>query len=324
MRFMGKKTAVRLTAVLSFCGGKLLHVEAGEQLTQLRGELARCRISQDDPAPSNRVFRESGPRNRAPYFRANRRFTFARRRSWRRRLPADHTPPDPQEIALLRDFERNLAGVVGGTARDPKVEVILHYLRERNWLKGNGAITFSQHRTTAEWVLEALCAAFPDEPIALYAGGAASFVQRGTDRARLCESRSKQILCRRGPEPHRPAGAAQVDGFPRAPLVGRCFEIILARIGRGCRGPLHHRARRRSLQVGLPIEVHEGLRLPWLDHDRVEPRRAGAAELAAADALDRCEMAAHSSPSKSSSPKSGAAAGGSAALPGAGARSAWA
>jgi predicted dinucleotide-binding enzyme len=33
---------------------------------------------------------------------------------------------------------------------------------------------------TAEWVLEALCVEFPDEPVALYAGGSASFVQRGT------------------------------------------------------------------------------------------------------------------------------------------------
>jgi hypothetical protein len=47
-------------------------------------------------------------------------------------LPADETPPDPQEITLLRDVERNLAAVVGGTGTDPKVEVILHYLRERN------------------------------------------------------------------------------------------------------------------------------------------------------------------------------------------------
>ena len=97
-------------------------------------------------------------------------------------LPTDDAPPDPQEIALLREVERNLAAVVGGTATDPKVQVILHYLRERHWLERNGAIIFSQYRTTAEWVLEALCAAFPDEPVALYAGGAASFVQRGTDR----------------------------------------------------------------------------------------------------------------------------------------------
>ena len=36
----------------------------------------------------------------------------------------------------------------------------------RNWLERNGAIIFSQYRTTAEWVLEALCATYPDEPVA--------------------------------------------------------------------------------------------------------------------------------------------------------------
>ena len=83
---------------------------------------------------------------------------------------------------MLREVERNLAAVVDGTSVDPKVQVVLHYLRERNCLDLNGAIIFSQYRTTAEWVLEGLCAAFPNEPVALYAGGSASFVQRGTDR----------------------------------------------------------------------------------------------------------------------------------------------
>jgi superfamily II DNA or RNA helicase len=109
-------------------------------------------------------------------------------------LPADDTPPDPQEIALLRNVERNLAAVVGGTSTDPKVEVILYYLRERNWLERNGAIIFSQYRTTAEWVLEALCAAFPDEPVALYAGGAASFVQRGIDRRSAAREQIKASI----------------------------------------------------------------------------------------------------------------------------------
>ena len=94
----------------------------------------------------------------------------------------DDAPPDPQEMQLLRDIERNLASVVDGLDTDPKVQVILHYLRERHWLEQNGAIIFSQYRTTAEWVLEAVCKAFPDDPVALYAGGAASFVQRGMDR----------------------------------------------------------------------------------------------------------------------------------------------
>ena len=91
----------------------------------------------------------------------------------------------------MREVERNLAAVVDGTDADPKVQVILHYLRERQWLEHNGAIIFSQYRTTAEWVLEALCAAFPDEPVALYAGGSASFVQRG-DRSPHGRARADQ------------------------------------------------------------------------------------------------------------------------------------
>jgi superfamily II DNA/RNA helicase len=71
---------------------------------------------------------------------------------------------------------------VNGSTVDPKVQVILHYLRDHNWLRDHGAIIFSQYLTTAEWVLEALTKEFPNEPIGLYAGGSASFVQKGSDR----------------------------------------------------------------------------------------------------------------------------------------------
>jgi hypothetical protein len=50
--------------------------------------------------------------------------------------PTDETPADPQEIQLLREVERNLAAVVGGTDVDPKVQVILHYLREQTGWSG--------------------------------------------------------------------------------------------------------------------------------------------------------------------------------------------
>ena len=96
--------------------------------------------------------------------------------------PDDAVPPSADEIQSLREVERNLAAVVSGSDLDPKVQVVLHYLRDRRWLADNGAIIFSQYRTTAEWVLDALCATFPEEPVALYAGGAASFVQRGQER----------------------------------------------------------------------------------------------------------------------------------------------
>jgi superfamily II DNA or RNA helicase len=110
------------------------------------------------------------------------------------RAPDDVVPPEAQEILFLRDVERNLAAVVSGADTDPKVQVVLHYLRERRWLEQNGAIIFSQYRTTAEWVLEALCAAFPDEPVALYAGGAASFVQRGQDRRTAAREQIKRRI----------------------------------------------------------------------------------------------------------------------------------
>ena len=95
---------------------------------------------------------------------------------------SDNPPPDPEEREMLQLIERNLASVVDGAGLDPKVQVILAYLRDHDWLNKNGAIIFSQYVTTAEWVLNALVDAFPAEPIALYAGGAASFVQQGRER----------------------------------------------------------------------------------------------------------------------------------------------
>jgi hypothetical protein len=90
--------------------------------------------------------------------------------------------------------ERNLAAVIEGSDVDPKVQVILHFLRERRWLEDNGAIIFSQYRTTAEWVLDSLCNAFPDEPVALYAGGAASFVARGGERRTATREQIKKRI----------------------------------------------------------------------------------------------------------------------------------
>jgi hypothetical protein len=108
--------------------------------------------------------------------------------------PGDHSPPDSHEIHYLREVERNLTAVTGGSDVDPKVQVILHYLRGRRWLKENGAIIFSQYRTTAEWVLEALCDAYADEPVALYAGGAASFVARGGERRTAARDQIKRRI----------------------------------------------------------------------------------------------------------------------------------
>jgi superfamily II DNA or RNA helicase len=110
--------------------------------------------------------------------------------------PAPETivPSDGTELQHLQEVERCLAAVVAGGEEDPKVRMVLHYLRDRGWLESNGAIIFSQYRTTAEWVLEALCVAFADEPVALYAGGAASFLQRGGERRTASREDLKRLI----------------------------------------------------------------------------------------------------------------------------------
>jgi hypothetical protein len=102
-------------------------------------------------------------------------------------------PLGGEEIRHLRDVQRNLKAVVDGTDVDPKVQIILHYLREKNWLGVNGAIIFSQYRTTSEWILTSLCAAYPSEPVALYAGGTNSFVQSGEERRSTTREQIKQF-----------------------------------------------------------------------------------------------------------------------------------
>jgi hypothetical protein len=109
-------------------------------------------------------------------------------------VPESAPPPDATELQHLREVERCLASVVAGDDIDPKVAVVLHYLRERGWLESNGAIIFSQYRTTAEWVLQALCAAFSAETVALYAGGAASFLQRGDERRTASREQIKRRI----------------------------------------------------------------------------------------------------------------------------------
>jgi len=108
--------------------------------------------------------------------------------------PERAPPLEAEELELLRVVERSLEAVVSGGDTDPKVQVVLHYLRERGWLDTNGAIIFSQYLTTAEWVLVPFCQAFPDEPIALYAGGAASLVRRGAMRTKASREQIKRTI----------------------------------------------------------------------------------------------------------------------------------
>jgi hypothetical protein len=100
--------------------------------------------------------------------------------SERERLPLTEA-----EIEALREVEANLVAVLERDRMDPKVEVILRYLDEGGWLDQHGMIAFSQFYDTAEFVATNLAAAFPDEPVAIYAGGGRSFVLFGGERRRV-------------------------------------------------------------------------------------------------------------------------------------------
>ena len=88
----------------------------------------------------------------------------------------------PTEHALLLQVEQNLASIASRDEPDPKIALIVHYLRDRHWLRDHGAIIFSQFYDTADWTANKLVSEFPDVPVAIYAGGGRSFVIRGGER----------------------------------------------------------------------------------------------------------------------------------------------
>lgn len=70
------------------------------------------------------------------------------------------------EIARLREV---IGLLEGERAEDPKGRAVLHFLRDRGWLE-LGCIIFSQYYDTSYWVAGLVSAAFPEEPVGLYAG----------------------------------------------------------------------------------------------------------------------------------------------------------
>lgn len=67
-------------------------------------------------------------------------------------------------------------------ARDPKLGAVKYFLSDhrtdgRTWLE-HGCIIFSQYYDTAHWVATELARAFPDEPVAVYAGAGKSALIR--------------------------------------------------------------------------------------------------------------------------------------------------
>jgi len=95
-------------------------------------------------------------------------------------------PLTPAEEAKLREF---LAKLDAATGPDPKFAVVEKLLRSGvdgtgPWLE-RGCIIFSQFYDSAHWVAEQLSGRFPEETVALYAGGTRSGVFRRGEWTRL-------------------------------------------------------------------------------------------------------------------------------------------
>ncbi len=74
-------------------------------------------------------------------------------------------------------LERFVAALQANQERDPKYEVVLQCLLERNWLEP-GCIIFSQYRDSIQWLAEQLTEELPNEPIALYSGPSTSGIMQ--------------------------------------------------------------------------------------------------------------------------------------------------
>lgn len=107
--------------------------------------------------------------------------SIASGRSTAEKLLAKHKAPakDEDEAALFDalaqvvDEERyhleRIIDYLGRKPTDPKLDAVLYFLVDRNWL-GYGSIVFSQYYDTAFWVAESLTQRLADERVALYAG----------------------------------------------------------------------------------------------------------------------------------------------------------
>ncbi len=106
--------------------------------------------------------------------------------------PPARNPLTPEEKSMLLRVESLLSDIITRQRTDPKVEVLVRYLRDLGWLERHGMIAFSQFYDTAEFVATSLAAVFPAEPIAIYAGGSRSFVLVGGERRRVDRNEIKR------------------------------------------------------------------------------------------------------------------------------------
>jgi len=98
----------------------------------------------------------------------------------------------PEILDAERFYLEQIVTALSSKPTDPKLDAVLYFLQERNWLE-LGCIIFSQYYDTAYWIAESLTARLPGEQVALYAGAAKSGLffdgeWRSVERERIKEA----------------------------------------------------------------------------------------------------------------------------------------
>ncbi len=103
-------------------------------------------------------------------------------------------------LAAERKHLQDLIEALTG-ASDPKLRAVRYFLDEhpsgsRTW-RELGAIVFSQYYDTAAWIAESLSEAYPEQPVALYAGAGKSRIIKGGVSTNVLRPKIKQLVADR-------------------------------------------------------------------------------------------------------------------------------
>ncbi len=79
----------------------------------------------------------------------------------------------PEILETERFYLERIVMALRRRPTDPKLDAVLHFLQDKNWLD-LGCIIFSQYYDTAHWIAQSLTARLPGESVALYAGAGKS------------------------------------------------------------------------------------------------------------------------------------------------------
>ncbi|MFC3909674.1 phospholipase D-like domain-containing anti-phage protein [Legionella dresdenensis] len=95
----------------------------------------------------------------------------------------------PDEIIVLERMIARLEKI----KEDPKLQAVIHYLEEEQWLK-HGVIIFSQYYDTAKWIADSLAIRYPEQAVGLYAGAGRSRLYQKGDSVNIERETLKRMV----------------------------------------------------------------------------------------------------------------------------------